>query len=229
MKVRRFGSILLIFVSAGALAADPVPTACDLLAAHPSDPVKITPGVATSVVSQDLPTAIAACRKDVESQPDVPRLNYYLGRVLFYDGQFAEGFERVHAAAAAGHAQAQFVAGLIVLDGEGEAIAADPCRTQSSWDAARKQGHFAATVSILTHHRLGAFSDCSGGPSEADMIASVKSLAEHPYAANYYNRLFLSLLEGTWRAAPDSATSMENGAAAHVDALSGHVTGLFAT
>lgn len=195
MKMRRFGSILLIFMSAGVLAADPVPTACDLLAAHPSDPVKITPGVATAVVSQDLPTAIAACRTDVDAQPDEARLTYYLGRVLFYDGQFTEGFELVHKAAAAGHAQAQFVAGLIVLDGEGDAIAAQPCRTQRTWDAARKQGHFAATVSILTHHRLGTFSDCDGGPSEAEMVASVKSLADHPYAKNYYNRLFLSLLE----------------------------------
>lgn len=195
MNIKCLISALLFLAAAGTLASEPVPTGCDLLAAHPSDPVKIAPGVATGVVMQDLETAIAACRRDVAAEPDSPRLTYYLGRVLFYDGQFGEGFELVHKAAAAGHAQAQFVAGLIVLDGEGEVIPATPCRTQRSWNAARQQGHFAATVSLLTHHRLGSFADCEGGPSEAEMVASVKSLADHPYAKNYYNRLFLSLLE----------------------------------
>ncbi|MFK7958703.1 MAG: hypothetical protein AB8B96_21600, partial [Lysobacterales bacterium] len=133
-----------------------IPTACDLLAGHPSDPDKITDGVKTEQVMTYLPLAIEACRRDAALFPDQPRLTYYLGRSLFYSGEAKEGFAMVDAAANAGHEQAQFVGGLLAMAGAATGTA-DPCLARDYWERGRAQGHFAATVSVATHQKLDTF------------------------------------------------------------------------
>ena len=145
---------ILIAVTASATAALAEPTACDLLATHPLDPDKITAGVSGSVVRKDLDTAIAVCRTDVARFPDNPRLTYNLGRVLFYDQKFAEGLKYIDKAAAAGHRQSQFVAGLIYSRGSG-GTAIDRCRGFNHWLTAARGGHYGATLTLAQRYLAG--------------------------------------------------------------------------
>jgi TPR repeat protein len=171
-----------------------VPTACDLLAAHPSDPDKIVEGVSAETVRPALDTAIAACRLDVERHPEQARLVYYLGRVLFYAGQFQEGMQFVDRAAAMGHRQSQFVSALIYFDGVPEAIAADPCRAMSLWQDAASRGHYAASQTLARHALGGRFADCGEVPSRAEMRSWVEAAAAQPQAGDFYHGLLNGLL-----------------------------------
>jgi TPR repeat protein len=176
-------------------AEEPVPTACDLLAAHPSDPDKIVEGVSSTEARKDIGTAIAACRRAVEDQPDVPRLTYYLGRVLFYDGQFEEGFPLVVEAAGQGHRQAQFVAAYVLMDGVPETIEADPCRSLALWRDAAGRGHYAASLALARHTLGGDFAGCENLPSVAEMRSNVDQAAGHDMADDYYHGLLIGLLQ----------------------------------
>ncbi|MEM7704136.1 MAG: hypothetical protein AAF358_01205 [Pseudomonadota bacterium] len=170
----------------------PVPTGCDLLAAHPSDPDKITEGLKTAEVMKHLDSAIATCRRDAALYPDQPRLTYYLGRSQFYAGQAEAGYTSVKAAADGGHEQAQFVAGLLALSGAATG-AADPCLALDFWEKARAQAHFAATVSVAAHQKMDTFATCQQ-PDAASVRASVEALSGHRYAGEYYNQLLLQVL-----------------------------------
>jgi hypothetical protein len=51
-------------------------TPCDTLAAHPSDPDKLTPGVSQpDLLAAGADLAIAACQTAVAADPNNPRLN----------------------------------------------------------------------------------------------------------------------------------------------------------
>ena len=78
---------MLELFAAAALAVAPV-TECDRLAAHPSDPDRVAPGVAQPDV--DLAKAIPACQAAVKAYPDSGRLNYQLARSLGYAGRGRE-------------------------------------------------------------------------------------------------------------------------------------------
>ncbi len=171
-----------------------VPTACDLLAAHPSDPDRIVAGVPASVVRQDLDTAIEACRRAVENEPETPRLVYYLGRVLFYSGNFLAGMDYVDQAAAMGHRQSQFVSALIHFDGVPDALPADACRAMGLWADAASPRHYAASLAIARHSLAGAFADCDGAPSAAQMQAWVEQQRGREEAQDYYHGLVIGLL-----------------------------------
>ncbi|MEM1091393.1 MAG: hypothetical protein AAGI67_13490 [Pseudomonadota bacterium] len=177
---------------ATAEGGQPVPTGCDLLAAHPSDPDKITDGLKTAEVMKHLDSAIAACRRDAALYPDQPRLTYYLGRSQFYAGQAEAGYTNVKTAADGGHEQAQFVAGLLALSGAATG-AADPCLALDFWEKARAQAHFAATVSVAAHQKMDTFAACQQ-PDAASVRASVEALSGHRYAGEYYNQLLLQVL-----------------------------------
>ena len=98
--------IIVLFIAAYSYAEPAQPTDCDVLAAHPSDPDKITEGVGSDVM---LVPAVAACKDAVSKDPGNRRLRYQLGRVLFYSGQTQEAWPHLEYAAENGSAQAQFV------------------------------------------------------------------------------------------------------------------------
>ena len=189
---------LMLLAVSGAAAAQP--TACDLLAAHPEDPDKITAGIATSVVKQDLATAIAACRADVARYPEVPRLTYYLGRVLFYDRQFEAGLAVIEKAAAQGHRQSQFVAGLIYSRGSG-GHQVEPCRAARQWLDAGRRGHYAATLTIAQRYLAGTLTDCALDTDAAELRTLVEAARSHEMAGNYYHRVLLDTLTAGLEAA----------------------------
>jgi hypothetical protein len=93
--------------------APAVPTECDRLAAHPSDPDKLTEGVPTAQVRGWNDAAIWSCRQAVTRDAGDARQRYQLGRALFYAGERKEALEQLAIAAAAKYRQAQFVRGLM--------------------------------------------------------------------------------------------------------------------
>jgi len=178
------------------VVAEAQPTACDLLAAHPADPDKITEGVSTSVVSKDLDTAIAVCRSDLARDPENPRLAYYLGRVLFYKQALAEGRKYIEAAAAKGHRQAQFVAGLITNRDPDDGI----CRAGGLWLGSARGGHYGATVSLVQKYLAGEYADCAMTLDVAELKGLLDNVRDHEYAQDYYNRVLIAALDAGFAA-----------------------------
>ena len=170
-----------------------VPTVCDLLAAHPSDPDRITEGRSQAEIMPDIERTIAACRRDTDRH-DAVRLTYYLGRVLFYQGNVEAGLELVDEAAALGHRQSQFVSALIRLEGVPDTIPADPCHSQDLWVDAASNGHYGATLTLARHQASGAFHDCESGPAPAQILEWLDVAAEHERADDYYHGLLIGLL-----------------------------------
>ena len=92
-------------------------TACDWEVGHPSDSDRVGPGVSSSKV--DTERAMAACRSDLETDSDNPRLQYQLARAIVYHADrngtyYEEGMVYLAQSAAAGHTQAMFVYGLML-------------------------------------------------------------------------------------------------------------------
>ena len=91
-------------------------TACDWEVGHPSDSDRVGPGVSSSKV--DTERAMAACRSDLETDSDNPRLQSQLARAVVYHADrngtsYEEGMVYL-AQSAAGHTQAIFVYGLML-------------------------------------------------------------------------------------------------------------------
>jgi hypothetical protein len=187
------GALLLAFCSVAApVTAADVITGCDLLAAHPADPDKLGAGVSSSIVKQDLPTAIAVCRRDLRNDPENARLRYNLGRVLYYSGQFKEGFAEVSASAEQRHRQALFVAGLIYGDGQAELFEPQPCKALPLWLDAARQNHYAARISLARNYLRGEYADCGVDLDRAEMRGFVESAAGE--TKSYYESLLVSYL-----------------------------------
>lgn len=170
-------------------AAPAGPTECDHLAAHPSDPDKVTEGVPTANVRQWNEAAIWACRQAVASRPGDARQRYQLGRALYYAGQRAEALEHLAVAAAAGHRQAQFVLGLMYTDGVPEVLQAEACRALSLWQEAAGRGHFAARVALGRDWARGAYGACPEAPSAGTVDGWLASARAE--ATDYYQRLLI--------------------------------------
>ena len=165
MHMKRPAAVLLL-IAAGAATAETI-TRCDELVSHPLDPDRVTTGVSSSAV----PAAdgIAACREAVASDPDNPRLNYQLGRVLYYDGQTDKAIPHLEQAAAAGYRQAEFVLGY-VYDGGRNGAEDNVCRTEALWLSSARHGRLAALVSYPHHVVRGRFDDCEIQADELEMM-----------------------------------------------------------
>lgn len=182
---------LLLWCAQGASVYGQV-TECDRLAAHPSDPDKLTEGVATAALMQALAPAIAACEQAVAADPDNPRLNYQLGRVLFYNQEYARGFRLVEKAAALGHRQAQFVAGLIYADGQEGFIKPDHCRSLPLWQQAADRGHYAAEVSLSRNYLRGVYEGCGAQVKREAIVGYLQSASKK--TKSYYEKLLVEYL-----------------------------------
>ncbi len=152
-------------ISLPALAAveDDTPlTACDMLAAHPADPNIVATGVPRRDI--DLDAAIAACQRELDTYEDSPRLTYQLGRVLFYNGDMANGAALVNEAAEMGWTQAIFVSGLIDRNQEGKM-----CQVGEKWLAAARDGLKAAQIGFSRDVLAGRYENCDLDYDAADV------------------------------------------------------------
>ena len=164
-------------------------TECDRLAAHPSDPDKTGPGVPTAAVRGWNDAAIWACRQAVARNADDARQRYQLGRALFYAGDRAEALEHLAISAAAKYRQAQFVLGLMYTDGVEQALEADSCAAMELWRDAASREHFAARVALGRDWARGAYGECSGAPTVAQVDGWLASARAE--STDYYQRLLI--------------------------------------
>ena len=88
---------------------DPTAGACHRLAAFPSDPQRLAPGVSNSEINAA--DAEAACRRALAAAPDDPRLHLQLGRALAMAGKIEEGEKEIEIAVKANYAGAVYYLG----------------------------------------------------------------------------------------------------------------------
>jgi hypothetical protein len=180
---------IILFLAA---AASPVTvTACDRLAAHPSDPDKVAPGVAQKDV--DLPRAIAACQAAVAADPANGRLNYQLARSLGYAGRGKEAAPYRDAAVKADYPQALFVVGYIHLLGLNDAPK-DACKAGDLIHRSALKGRHAGLVGFPHWTLQGAFKGCAVKQDKAEMQGFLDR-AKPVSAGDFYQTILIEALE----------------------------------
>jgi TPR repeat protein len=133
MRQRIFAAVALgltscPLVSVAAQTTLPLPliTACDRLAASPSDITRPSgvPGVVLKKISPA--SAIAACEEEVALQPGNARLHFQLGRAYATAGKPAEAAAAYTHAADAGHLDAMNNLAILYLHGRGSVLPDTP-------------------------------------------------------------------------------------------------------
>ncbi|QMW21730.1 hypothetical protein [Sandaracinobacteroides saxicola] len=174
-------------------------TDCDRLAAHPSDPDRVAPGVAQPQV--DLARAIPACQAAVAADPANPRLNYQLARTLGYAGRGAEAGPYRDAAVKADYPQALFVVGFITLFGL-NAVPADPCRAADLIRRSALKGRLAGQLGFPAYALAGRFKGCPTPIVKSEMQAFVEAAAK-TVGTDYFQGLLVESLRRELAALPD--------------------------
>lgn len=165
-------------------------TECDRLAAHTEDPYKVSPGVSESAV--DLPAAISACLKDVEADPQNPRLLYQLGRAQAYAGQIEASLPNLEKSVDAHYPQAQFVLGYLLLDGRLKAPV-DRCRAMELFRKSAAQARMASQIGLPAWSLAGRFENCANAPTTDELLDLLKAArAQKP---KFYPELLIEDLE----------------------------------
>jgi hypothetical protein len=190
-----FGALFIAGATAETLNFDPTKysqkiTGCDLLAAHPDDPLRVAPGFEKP--EMDLPAAIAACEIAVQRDPENPRLRYQLGRVYGYSGLGEKGAVHRDAAVAADYPQALFVIGYLYLDGRNKAPK-DPCRAAELIRRSALYGRFAGQIGYPMWVMEGRFSDCKTPQDPAELRQFLDAAATQ--TNDFYQESLIELLK----------------------------------
>jgi TPR repeat protein len=164
--------------------------ACDAIAGHPDDPGRVGPPAKRENI--DLPQAVTLCGAAVAAAPEVARIQYQYGRVLFYAGETDQAMVAVKAAADQGYRQAQFVYGLFVMNGR-DGAPTDRCVAEQYWHKSAVAGRQAARMNYVRHTLLGAFDGCPGVATQSELADLLK--AGHAEAREYYQRILFEVLE----------------------------------
>ena len=183
------GALCWAMLAAPAFAGE-TPDACDLAAAHPSDPDRVGPGVPTNEVVTHV--AIPACRRAVEAHPEEGRFHYQLGRALVYwadanGADTAEGIAHLEHAAERGHTQGLFVLGLM------RKRFGAPCAVEPLYRRAANQGLKSARISYVDEHLSGAWRGCEVGAGAGEMAAFLD--AARGQASGYYEHMLIGALQ----------------------------------
>jgi len=170
-------------------------TKCDELAAHPSDPEKVTEGVDEKSV--DIENAIEACLSAVRSDPNNPRLNYQLARAFGYAGRHAEGDQYRIQALKSGYPQSLFVLGYIRLEGW-DGRAADPCYGGELIRLSAQVGTYAGLIGFPHYASTGRFEGCDAYPViDQKEIDGFLDQAEKG-AENYYQEILVKQVKAAF-------------------------------
>lgn len=166
-------------------------TQCDLIAGHPSDPERVTPGV--SQEAMDKPAAISACHAALEVDPDNPRLNYLLARAYGYSGLHTKSDPYRIKALNAGYPQSLFVIGYIRIEGW-DGRPADPCYGGELVRRSADAGRFAGLVGFPHYVQIGMFDECTDYPKiDVEEIRGFLDTAEE-HADGYYQQILVKSL-----------------------------------
>jgi hypothetical protein len=162
-------------------------TPCDRLAAHPSDPDKLTPGVSQSqLLAAGADLAINACKDAVSNDPNNPRLNYQLARSLGYSGRGDEAQLYRDRAVGGDYPQALFVVGFVHLTGQG--APKDVCKAAPLIRRSALAGRFAGLIGYPHYVVTGAFSACPGFRINVSELNSFLDRAKAHSENNEYYR-----------------------------------------
>lgn len=166
------------------------PTGCDILTAHPDDPLRVAPGVRQSQV--DAPAAIAACEVAVARDPANPRLRYQLGRAYGYAGQGEKAGVHREAAVAANYPQALFVIGFLHLTGENKAPK-DLCRAAELIHRSAQYGRLAGQIGYPMWVMEGRFKGCATRQDPAEMLEFLE--AADKQTSDFYQESLIAVLK----------------------------------
>ncbi len=136
-------------------------TECDRLAAHPSDPHRLSAGLTRA--EMDLEAVKIACHQALSENPDSPRLNYQLARAYGYAGRHEEGDIYRHRALMAGYPQSLFVVGYIMVTGW-DGAEPRPCTGGELIRRSAQAGRYAGLVAFPHYYLMGLFADCADYP-----------------------------------------------------------------
>lgn len=169
-------------------------TTCDQLAAHPSDPDKLTPGVSqAALLAAGADLAIAACKDAVGVDPRNPRLNYQLARTLGYSGRGSEAAAYRDTAVAGDYPQALFVVGFVHLTGQG--APKDPCKAAGLIRRSALAGRFAGLVGYPHYVVTGAFATCTNVRIDrAELTGFLERARTHGDNNEYYRGILIDNL-----------------------------------
>ena len=179
-------------------------TQCDELAAHPSDPDKLTPGVSQAqLLAAGADRAISACQTAVATDPQNPRLNYQLARSLGYAGRGNEAQAYRDMAVAGDYPQALFVVGFVYLTGQG--APKDVCKAASLMRRSALSGRFAGLVGYPHYVMTGAFDDCANVlKNRTELLAFLTRAQAHNENNDYYRGILIGQLRSQIDALPSN-------------------------
>jgi hypothetical protein len=169
-----------------------VPTACDVLASHPDDPNRVAPGRDRTEIAKDFPGAIAACRSAVDRDPENPRLQYQLARVLGYSGQGKLAMPHRAKAVDGRYPQALFVVGFLYLTGQNE-NPKDPCRAGELMRESAVEGRIAGQIGFPRYAMQGLFDGCDVNVERTELLGFLDGAARQ-VAGDYYRTMLVELV-----------------------------------
>ncbi|HPF26246.1 MAG TPA: hypothetical protein P5528_13825 [Steroidobacteraceae bacterium] len=165
-------------------------TKCDQLAGHPDDPNKVVPGLERP--EMDLPAGIKACKDELKRDPNNPRIQYLLARVLTYSGRVEEAIPYIEKSAAANYPQSLFVTGYLYLSGAYKAQK-NPCRAAELIYQSALYGRRAGLLGYPATVLAGDFKGCPTRQDPEEMlqfVARAKEIAK----PSYYEELLIDSL-----------------------------------
>lgn len=195
MKIS-FLALMTFFLAGSAVAETMTPwwsqevTECDLQASHGLDPFHVSPGISRS--NMDFEKAQAACEEAVRNDPDNPRLNYLLGRVYGYSGQWQKAMPYRLKAVEAEYPQSLFVIGYLYFSGTTIDEKA-PCKTVVMWRRAAELGRMAAQVGLPRHYMRGDFDSCGVEIPKAELAGYLD--AADAQTSDYYTSMLIEDLK----------------------------------
>lgn len=179
------------------------PTECDLLASHGSDPFKVAVGLSQSQI--DFARAVPACESALAADPDNPRLNYLMLRVLTYMGETEKAAPFRYASANSGYPQALFVVGYLHVT---EAVEPkDACLGAKLIGLSARVGRFAGQVAYPSYTLDGTFAGCDVPMDDQTLAAMLADAEQNPAGKGYLDKLLVKSLKREVAARAASATN----------------------
>ncbi|TAL01180.1 MAG: hypothetical protein EPO08_11185 [Rhodospirillaceae bacterium] len=167
-------------------------TACDKLAAHPSDTQKLTIGV--NQEQMDVAAAKTACIQALTAHPHDGRTLYQLSRTYIGDRDFQAGLTYLRESAESGYAQGQFSLAMFFIQGP-ERVAKE-CEGGQLLVKAARQRHFYAKIYLGRYWLDGMFKDCGLPVTDTELTQMISAAGE--LTASPEEQHDLTELEARW-------------------------------
>lgn len=169
-KLSSLIAVFLIAISTNIVSASSAVSDCDLTAAHPDDPSKVTTGVSWDELSVDV--ALKACEAAITIKPNNARIQFQYARTLDKQQSYEKAFDYYQKAAKQGHMLAQNSLGMAYEWGQGTNIDMD--KALFWYTKAARKGNAQAQNSLGAMYDLGKAVD----PDEKKAIQWFRKAAQ---------------------------------------------------